>query len=217
MKQPWYPRGSLTWRRPNMNATQSTTHPPLRLYMDAVQKASPRLYTNDTFEVVRPAFLNPTPACRCPTRSWRHSNLETTVMVLVYPHQRWMWPWLCESLWLNMAHCPAWVVSSFVSRWSMWSSKPGAYSMFYTFELWATNLNGWLSHSNPRIDSIPYPTHIPFISHFSTYKNGYFSPRCDRALLRVALRVQPKAGDALLFPHGLHPGCGRAQRLARNW
>jgi hypothetical protein len=102
--------------------------------------------------------------------------LETTVMVLVYPHQRWMWPWLCESLWLNMAHCPAWVVSSFVSRWSMWSSKPGAYSMFYTFELWATNLNGWLSHSNPRIDSIPYPTHIPFISHFSTYKNGTFRP-----------------------------------------
>lgn len=32
-------------------------------------------------------------------------------------------------------------------------------------------------------------------------------PRCDRQTLRVALTVAPKAGDALIFPHGLHPGC----------
>eukprot|EP00435_Cladocopium_sp_Y103_P060046 s568_g21.t2 len=37
--------------------------------------------------------------------------------------------------------------------------------------------------------------------------NKKLTPQCDRASLRVALRMQPKAGDALLFPHGLHPGC----------
>lgn len=41
--------------------------------------------------------------------------------------------------------------------------------------------------------------------------NKKLTPQCNRALLRVALRVQPKAGDALLFPHGLHPGCHPAQ------
>lgn len=45
-----------------MNATQSTTHPPLRLYMDAVQKASPRLYTNDTFEGGETSFFEPDPS-----------------------------------------------------------------------------------------------------------------------------------------------------------
>ena len=44
-----------------------------------------------------------------------------------------------------------------------------------------------------------------------------FTGRCDRAALRVALRVQPKAGDALVFPHGLHPGCLGSSASVVDW
>ena len=38
--------------------------------------------------------------------------------------------------------------------------------------------------------------------------NKKLTPQCDRTKLKVAYQVHPKAGDALVFPHGLHPGCG---------
>ncbi|CAE8698676.1 unnamed protein product, partial [Polarella glacialis] len=37
--------------------------------------------------------------------------------------------------------------------------------------------------------------------------NKGLTPHCDRSSLVVATQVKPRAGDALVFPHGLHPGC----------
>eukprot|EP00439_Symbiodinium_sp_Y106_P030471 s3503_g3.t1 len=37
--------------------------------------------------------------------------------------------------------------------------------------------------------------------------NKKLTPQCDRESLRVAAAIRPRAGDALVFPHGLHPGC----------
>ncbi|OLQ07209.1 hypothetical protein AK812_SmicGene9399 [Symbiodinium microadriaticum] len=42
---------------------------------------------------------------------------------------------------------------------------------------------------------------------FLPASNKKLTPQCDRESLRVAAAIQPRAGDALVFPHGLHPGC----------